>query len=440
MISKTVGLNPLTPIPVEPGTVPDHTPEQGIGTGQRARAPQKPRGSWLAKLLVLAILGGATYVGIEWGLPLIKLGGGVPPRPPKPPVSVVTAIAQKQDMDLYLNGLGTVTAFFTVTLRSRVDGELIKVDFIEGQMIKQGQLLAEIDPRPFQVQLQQAEGQLTKDQAALKVANLDLDRYTALATSRSVTQQQLDEQKALVKQSEGAVQTDQATIDNAKLQLTYARITSPIDGRIGLRLVDPGNMVHANDVTGLAVITQLQPIALVFTIPQDDISRVQRKFGKDDKLVVEAYDRDFINQLAVGSLMAIDNQVDATTGTVRLKAVFQNEDNLLFPNQFVNARLLIDTLHDALVVPSAAVQRGPQSTFIYVVKSDSTIDLRDVEVGQTEGDRTAIVSGVQPGEVVVIEGVDKLLKGTKVAPREHKAPPKTLESAKSPAKGSKEAG
>jgi multidrug efflux system membrane fusion protein len=219
---------------------------------------------------------------------------------------------------------------------------------------------------------------------------------------------------ALVKQSQGAIESDKAMIDNAKLQMTYARITAPISGRIGLRMVDPGNMVHANDVTGMAVITQLQPIALIFTIPQDDITEVQRKVNAGQSLVVEAWDRDFKDKLATGTLLAVDNQVDATTGTVKLKAVFKNEDKLLFPNQFVNARLLISRLPDAILVPSAGVQRGPNSTFSYVVKPDNTVEMRTVVIGPTEGDQTAIESGLMPGDVVVTDGVDKLQSGTTV--------------------------
>ena len=316
---------------------------------------------------------------------------------------------------MHLNGLGTVTAFNTVTLRCRVDGELIKVLFTEGQMVEQGELLAEIDPRPYEAMLKKAEGQLAKDQAMLKVAQLDFDRYTSLAATKSITQQQLDQQTALVKQNEGAIKVDQGEIDNIKLQLTYCQITSPITGRIGLRLVDRGNIVRANDVNGLAVITQLQPIGVIFTIPQDDIALVQRQLRTGETLAVDSYDRDFNIKLASGKLLAIDNQVDATTGTVKLKAVFQNEDNMLFPNQFVNARLGVSTLHNVIISPAAALQRGPDSTFVYLVKADNTVELRKVEVGETEGDQTTIISGLSPGEIVVTDGVDKLLPGSKVS-------------------------
>jgi multidrug efflux system membrane fusion protein len=376
----------------------------------------------------LALLGGGAYAWYYDKLVIpdvLKLTGGgavASAPPPKREVPVVTGMARRGDMELYLNGLGSVTAFYTVTLRSRVDGELMKVLFSEGQMVHEGQLLAEIDPRPFQAQLLQAEGQLAKDQAALKVANLNLDRYNKLLSTVAVTQQQVDEQKALVLQSEGAVQVDRGVIENVKLQLDYCRITSPMNGRIGLRLVDPGNMVHANDPNGMAVVTQLQPIAVVFTIPEDDISRVQKRLKTAKSLVVEAYDRDFHTKLATGSLLAIDNQVDTTTGTVRLKAIFQNDDNMLFPNQFVNARLLVDTEHEAVIIPSAAVQRGPDSTFVYVVKPDSNVEMRTITTGPAEGDETTIETGISAGEVVVTDGVDKLQNGTKVAVRTRGAP------------------
>jgi multidrug efflux system membrane fusion protein len=386
--------------------------------GQPRPAPEAPKSYWLFWLFVLAIGSAGAYYGIPRILPLISFGNApIPVAAPKV-VPVLASAVRQGDMELYLNGLGTVTAFYTVTLRSRVDGQLDKVRFSEGQMVREGDLLAEIDPRPFEVQLQEAEGQLTKDEASLKVAQLDLDRYTSLRRSGSVTQQQLDGQIALVKQSQGALQVDQGQIANARLQITYSKITAPISGRIGLRMVDPGNMVHANDPAGMAVITQLQPIALVFTIPQDDIARVQIRMKTGQPLEVDAYDRDFKMKLASGTLLAIDNQVDATTGTVKLKAIFKNEDNMLFPNQFVNARLLVDVKRDAVIVPSAVVQRGPDSMFCYIVKADSTVEKRDVTIGPTEGDITAIETGLAPGENVVTDGVDKLQNGTKVVVRD----------------------
>lgn len=345
-------------------------------------------------------------------------------------IPVVTATVQKKNMEVFINGLGTVTAFKTVTVRSRVEGELVKVHFTEGQMVKEGDLIAEIDRRQYDVQLQQATGQLERDQATLKSAEFTLKRYLELLESKSITAQQLDEQRALVQQTSGAIQSDQANIANAKLQLDFCHIVAPISGRIGLRLVDQGNIIRANDPTGLAVITQLQPIALVFTIPQDDISRVQKAFTEDPELPVTAWDRDFKTKLEMGKLLAIDNQVDSTTGTVRLKAVFNNEDNLLFPNQFVNVRLLVDIKREAIVVPNAAIQRGPASPFVYVVQKGPSkddpekiveeVELRYITVGITEGAETAVLTGLTPGEIVVTDGLDKLQKGAMVttAPKE----------------------
>jgi membrane fusion protein, multidrug efflux system len=351
---------------------------------------------------------------------LVAASGLFPPAPAKrdkPPTPVSTAKVVQRDMPLYLNGLGTVTAFKTVTIRSRVEGELTHVAFQEGQLVNEGDLLAQIDPRPFVVQRDQAAGQLARDEATLKSAKLTLSRYEGLLASKSISAQQYDEQAVLVQQTMAAIQTDQALVASAELQITYCGIVAPIRGRIGLRLVDKGNIVRANDPTGLAVITQLQPIALVFTIPQDDIGRVQRRMGGGHELPVDAFDRDLKLKLASGRLLAIDNQVDSTTGTVRLKAVFENEDGMLFPNQFVNARLLVDTKANAIVVPSAAVQRGPASMFVYIVKDDETVELRNVVTGPTEGSDTSIESGLEAGEIVVTDGIDKLRPGAKISTR-----------------------
>ena len=329
-------------------------------------------------------------------------------------VPVAGAAARTGDLPVYLTGLGTVTALNTVTVRSRVDGQLIRVAFQEGQLVRAGDLLAEIDPRPFQVQLMQAEGQRAKDEAALKNARLDLTRYEILVQQDSAPRQQLDTQAATVNQLEASVKSDQAQVESAKLNLTYSRITAPITGTIGLRLVDTGNIVHATDPNGLLVITQIQPITVVFTITADQLPQVlpQTKAGR--QLEVDAYDRDLKNKLASGSVLAIDNQIDQTTGTVKIKAIFSNENLALFANQFVNARLLVDTLRGVVIVPTAAIQRSPQSTFAYVVKPDSTVDMRNVEVQITQGDDTVIRRGVAAGETVVTDGVDKLQPGTKV--------------------------
>jgi membrane fusion protein, multidrug efflux system len=355
---------------------------------------------------------------------LLPRRGQAPPQavaPTAPPASrgvpVVAAAARQGDLDIYLTGLGSVTAFNMVTVRTRVSGQLIKVAFQEGQFVRKGELLAEIDPRPFQVQLAQAEGQMARDLAQLKNAQRDLERFKVLLSRDLISKQEFDAQLAQIDQVEGVIKSDQAQIDNAKLQLTYSRIIAPISGRIGLRLVDEGNMVQANDPNGLAVITQLQPITVLFSIPQDDLPRVLNKMQSGQKLVVEAYNRDLKQKLATGTLLTIDNQIDSNTGTVRCKAVFPNQDNALFPNQFVNARLLVDTRQGAVIVPTAAIQRSPQSTFVYVVKDDGTVESRNVVSGPGEGDDVSIANGLAPGEVVVVEGVDRLQQGTKVAAR-----------------------
>ncbi len=337
------------------------------------------------------------------------LGGGPPRATP-----VVAVPARTDDVDVYLNALGTVTPVRTVTVRSRVEGQLLRVLFAEGQLVKEGQLLAEIDPRPFQVQLAQAEGQMARDRALLENARLDLERYRRLFEQDSIAKQQVDTQAALVRQYEGAVRIDQSQIDNARLQLAYARITAPVSGRVGLRLVDPGNIVRAGDANGLVVITQLAPIGVVFTVPQDNLPAVMKRMQSGEKLPVEAWDRELKVRLANGTLASVDNLVDPTTGTVKLKAQFANDDSGLFPNQFVNTRMKLDTSRDATVIPAAALQRGAQGMFVYVVQPDQTVKLRPVRLGPVDGQRQAIAEGLAPGEVVVLDGMDRLRDGAMV--------------------------
>jgi len=299
-------------------------------------------------------------------------------------------------------------------VRTRVDGQLMEVLYREGQIVNNGELIAKIDPRPFEVQLTQAEGQMARDVAQLKNAQLDLERYRILWQEDSVSKQQLDTQEALVRQFEGAIKTDQGQIDSAKLNLVYCRITAPVSGRIGLRLVDPGNIVHVSDANGLVVITQLQPITVIFPIPEDNLPQVLVRLKTGERLPVEAYDREMRQKLAAGSLLTVDNQIDPATGTVRLKAIFSNEKNELFPNQFVNARLLVEVKREVIVVPSSAIQRGPQGTFVYVVKADRTATVRPIDVGETQGGEASIKTGLSPGELVVVDGQDRLREGTTV--------------------------
>jgi membrane fusion protein, multidrug efflux system len=404
-------------------------PEQGTREGPSAgpRAPSPRRRAWIWVLVIAVLALGVWYYRSTRATSQAQdpataaAKGRAGAGQGSFAVPVVVAAAQRGDLPVYFNGLGTVTAFNTVTVHSRVDGQLVSVAFKEGQFVHQGDLLAQIDPRPFQVQLEQAEGQLAKDEAQRKDAEVNYERFKLLFKEGVIPQQQLDTQAALVGQFDGSIRSDQGQIDNAKLQLIYCRITAPISGRIGLRLVDAGNIVHANDTNGLLVITQLQPISVIFTLPQDQLPPVVAKLRAGTELPVEAYDRDDTAKIATGKLATIDNQIDLTTGTYKLKSIFNNEDNSLFPNQFVNVHLLVDTKRNLIIIPAAAIQRGPQGTYVYAVAKDSvskdtTSKICPVTIAQTAGDSVGLSAGVNPNDLVVIDGQDKLQDGTRINP------------------------
>lgn len=329
-------------------------------------------------------------------------------------VPVIAEAARTGDIEVRLGALGTVTPLHAVTVRTRIDSQLVKVLFREGQMVKEGDLLAQIDARPFRVQLAQAEAQAARDRALLDNARLDLERYRVLLEQDSVSKQQLDTQDALVRQYEGVVAANQAAIDNAKLQITYCDITAPVSGRVGLRQVDAGNMVRASDANGIVTVTQLTPIAVVFSVPEDRLPAVMKKLRAGESLHVEAYDRAGKVRLATGTLLSVDNQIDPTTGTVKLKAAFANADQSLFPNQFVNVRMLVDVQRDAVTIPEAAVQRGAKGTYVYAVQSDKTVDLRPVALGAGQDGQVAVIEGLKPDELVVTDGADRLREGIRV--------------------------
>lgn len=401
---------------------PEFKPQETeiIGT----RPPQPPRRGWIGWLVVLALAGLAFWqwprlktllpIGTTAPQPTTKGGarggrrggGGMP--------QVVATRATRGGIKVYETGLGAVTPIYTVTVNSRVTGQLMKVLFKEGQMVHQGDLLLEIDPRPYEVQLEQAEGQLIHDEALLKDAKLDLTRYQTLIKQDAIPQQTLDAQVALVTQYEGNIKTDQSQIDSAKLNLVYCHIEAPITGRVGLRLVDPGNIVQATSTTGLVVITQVDPISVIFTVGEDQLPPIQAKLQAGQQLEVEAWDRQNTTKLATGKLETIDNQIDPTTGTLKLRANFANPDNKLFPSQFVNARLLIEQKQNVTLLPNNAIQRNSKGSYVWVVDPDQTVSVRYVEVGATEDQESEIKSGIAPGDAVVTIGVDRLEEGGKV--------------------------
>src|SRR5882757_6701882 len=338
------------------------------------------------------------------------------------PMSIVPETVGKGDIGINLNALGTVTSLATVTIRSQISGYLLKIDFKEGDEVKKGDLIAEIDPRPYEATLAQAKGQLARDEAQLKGAQVDLARYQNLATQNAVPHQTLDTQVALVGQYQGTVEADRGTVKSAEVNLQYCRIVSPINGRVGLRQVDLGNYVTAGDATGLVVITQLEPISVLFTLPEDNLQAVAKRVRAGAVLPTAAYDRSGINRLAEGSLQTFDSQIDSTTGTIKLRAQFENEARTLYPNQFVNIRLLLDTHKDVTTMPTAGIQRGVPGTFVYLVNADSTVMVNKIVLGITEGERVEVLSGLSPGDRIVSDGADKLRDGAKIALRSENQP------------------
>jgi multidrug efflux system membrane fusion protein len=385
--------------------------------GLIAGKPRRSRRPWTWALVLIALAVGVYLLwpkisGAKTAATVAKGTGKNATGPLAVPV--VAAKSRKGDIGVYITGLGTVTPLNTVTVRTRIDGELLKVQYKEGELVHQGDVLAEIDPRPYEVLLKQMQGQLVKDQATLANARVDLARYQKLFVELVIAEQQMVTQKAAVAQGEGLVEADQAQVDSVRLNIAYCHITAPLTGRIGLRLVDPGNMVHSSDAGGLLVITQIQPISALFTIAEDQLPVVRRKMQAGQALTVDAYDREMKTRIAQGSLTTLDNQIDTTTGTLKLRATFANQDSALFPNQFVNARLLVEEKRGVTLAPTAAIQRNSQSTYVYVVKPDRTVTLRTVVIGVAEGDDSEITSGLTPGEVIVMTGVDKLQEGSKV--------------------------
>lgn len=377
----------------------------------------KPRGRWtLVRLLVLVLAVGALVWRIHVHQRAKRAAGqSAAGQPQAQPVEVATV--SKGDVHIVLSAIGTATPLATVTVRTQINGQLQSVGFTEGQLVHKGDVLAQIDPRPYQMLLEQAQGQLAHDEALLEQAKIDLARYQVLLEQDSIARQQTEDQRYLVKQYEGSIRSDQAQIHTQQLNLTYCRITSPVDGQAGLRLVDPGNYVQTSDTSGIVVVTQLQPMSVIFSLAEDDLPAVLKRVHSGDTVPVTAYDRANTTQLATGSVATVDNEIDTTTGTWKVRALFPNTDQALFPSQFVNARLLVDTVHDALTVPDTAVQRGAPGTYVYLLKADSAVTVRSVAAGSVDGDRIQVLSGLSAGDRVVISGIDRLHEGVLVTPQ-----------------------
>jgi multidrug efflux system membrane fusion protein len=388
------------------------TPPPSEEVSRKQAPPSRRPWIWVAATV---LMGAAIYFAWEhYTRPAAGAAATAAGKTGSAPIPVTAARSRRGDIDVYDTGLGAVTPILTVNVKSRVDGQLMSVRYKEGDLVHKGDLLAEIDSRPYLVQLTLAQGQLLKDQAALANARIDLARYQSLLAKGLVPEQQFATQEALVNQDQAAIKTDQGQVDSANLNITYCHITALITGRVGLRLIDPGNMVHASDPNALLVITQMQPISVIFTLAEDQLQVVLKKMRAGERLTADAYDRDMKTKLAEGSLTALDNEIDPTTGTLKLRATFENEQGTLFPNQFINVRLLVDQRQGVTVVPTAAIQRNAQATYVYVVKLDSTVTVRPVTTGTTEGEDTEVSTGLAPDEVVVMTGVDKLQEGSKI--------------------------